>query len=111
MSFLICASPISKNYFIQEAGFNSQFQQTNISYISWWCNLVNTVVSSQNNKLTTEQATSGLLKSFEKQAQDKAAKQALPSEPNEPAEPNDVETETTIEELLGPPPEAEIEDI
>ena len=61
-------------------------------------------MSSQENKLTTEQAIRGLLNSIEKQAQDKAAKQALPSEPNEPAEPNDLETETTIEELLGPPP-------
>ncbi len=89
VSLLICITPISQNSFVKEIGFGSQFQQTSVSYISRFCNLVNAVVSSQDNERTTQQALSGLLKNAEKKAQDKTAKQI------KPAEPNDVEASIT----------------
>lgn len=105
---LICATPISQNAIVKEIGFSRELQQANISYICWWCNLVNAVVSSRDNKLTTEQAISGLLDDVEKKTKDKAVK---PAEPNEPAEPNDVKPKATIKEPPGTPPEVDTEDI
>ena len=101
-SLLISATPISQNTFVKGIGFDTQFEQTNMPYISWWCNLVNTVVSPQDSKRTTEEAISELLKTVKKKetaVQDK------------PAEPNDVETGTTEENQPGSPPGANVEDI
>ena len=89
VSLVICITPISQISFVKGIGFGTQFEQTNVGYISWWCNLVNSAVSSQDNEQTTEEAISGLLKGAEKKAQDKTAEKA---EPNEPAAPGDVET-------------------
>jgi hypothetical protein len=101
---LISISPISQNTFIKGIGFSNQFRQTNVPYISWWCNLVNTVVSSQDNEYTTQQAISGLLKKVGKKARAKAANQTTPAEPNEPAEANNVESSITEKDQPGPPP-------
>ena len=95
VSLLICITPISQNSFVKEIGFSSQFQQTSVSYISRFCNLVNAVVSSQDNEHTTQQALSGLLKNAESKVQGTAAEKA---EPNEPAAPGDVETGVSGEE-------------
>ncbi|MBA7663537.1 hypothetical protein ES703_71582 [subsurface metagenome] len=89
VGLLIYTTPISQQPIVKEIGFGSQFQQTNVGYISWWCNLVNSVVASQDKKYTTEQVISGLLKNAESKVQGKTAKKA---EPNEPAAPGDVET-------------------
>jgi hypothetical protein len=99
---LICITPISQNSFVKKIGLESQFRQNNASVIYWWCNLVNTAVSSENNRITSEQAISELLKSAEPKAQ---------VEPAEPAESSDVETGITEQEQLDPPPEADAEDI
>jgi len=90
VSLLIYITPISQQPIVKEMGFDSQFEQTNAPYISLWCNLVNTVVSRQDNEHSTEQVISELLKSTEKKALDKTDKQAVPFEPNKPPEPNDV---------------------
>ena len=89
VSLVICITPISQNSFVKEMGFGTQFEQTNVGYICWWCNLVNSAVSSRDNEQTTEEAISGLLKGAENKAQDKTAEKA---EPNEPAAPGDIET-------------------
>ncbi len=89
VGLVICITPISQNSFVKEIGFSGQFQQTSVSYISRFCNLVNAVVSSQDNERTTQQALSGLLKNAESRVQGKTAERA---EPNEPAAPGDVET-------------------
>jgi len=98
-SLLISPTPFSQNTFVNALGFNTQFEQTNIPYISWWCNLVNTVVSHQDSGRTTEEAISELLKKKETTVQDK------------PVEPSDVKTGTTEEKHRDPPPEADGEDI
>jgi len=95
VSLLICITPISQNSFVKEIGFGTQFEQSNIPVICWWCNLVNSVVSSQDSEQTTEEAISDLLKGAEKKAQDKTAEQA---EPNEPVGLNNTETSISEED-------------
>ena len=65
VSLLICVAPVSQNACIKEIGFDRQSQQANISYVSWWCDRVNTMVFSKDNYLTAEQGIDNLLKSFE----------------------------------------------
>jgi hypothetical protein len=86
---IITATPVSQNRFAQKIGFNRQSQQSNISYICRWSDLVNSVVSSPENYLTSEQTLDQLLYT------------AQPMEPNnigegeqsnESAEPNDLTT-------------------
>ena len=89
VGLLIYTTPISQQPIVKEIGFGSQFQQTSVSYISRFCNLVNAIVFSQDNERTTQQALSGLLKSAESNVQGKTAER---TEPNEPAAPGDVET-------------------
>jgi len=120
-SLLLSITPISQNSFVKEIGFDNQFEQTNVSYICRWCNLVNTAVSSKARGFTAEQAINRLLKSAEKVKKKTRVitpKQAITPEqaaasagPNEPAEPNDVETGITEEVQPDLPPEADIEDI
>ena len=92
VGLLIYTTPISQQPTVKEIGFGTQFEQANVGYISWWCNLVNSAVSSQDKKYTTEQVISGLLESAESRVQDKTAEQT------KPAEPNDVETSITGED-------------
>jgi glucan phosphoethanolaminetransferase (alkaline phosphatase superfamily) len=82
-ALLICVTPISQNKFVKEAGLSRQSQQANISYICFWCDFVNSMVSSRNNGLTSEQAINKLLKSDEKKSGDKTIQQ---TEPNKPVE-------------------------
>jgi uncharacterized membrane protein required for colicin V production len=92
VALLIRTTPISQNSFVEEIGFGSQFEQTSVPYISWWCNLVNRMVSSKGNEQTTEQVISELIKSAERKTPPEPAEPNEPNEPNEPAEPNNVET-------------------
>ena len=101
VSFLIFITPISQDTFVRGIGFNKQFQQSNISVICRWCDLVNRVVSSQDSECTTEQAVSGLLKSAEPELQ---------VEPAEQAKPNDIEADVSEEERFGLLPETGVED-
>ena len=101
VSFLIFITPISQDTFVRGIGFNDEFQQSNVSVICRWCDLVNRVVSSQDSEISSEQAVSGLLKSAEPELQ---------VEPAEEAEPNDVEADVSEEERLGLPPETGVED-
>ena len=89
-SLLICASPLSQKAFVQSIGFNAQTQQSNISYISWWGDLVNSVVSSEDSELTTEKAIKDLLKTSEaEKKQPKLKKPLQPEDTNEPAKCSD----------------------
>lgn len=103
---LVYITPISQQPIVKAIGFDSQPQQTNVPVVRWWCNLVNTVVSSHDNKVTAEQAIRGaVLESVEEKAPEKTGK------PSEPAEPNDTKTSITEENPAGSPPEADAEDI
>jgi hypothetical protein len=101
VSFLIFITPISQDTFVRGIGFNDEFQQSNVSVVCRWCNLVNRVVSSRDSETSCEQAVSELLKSTEPELQ---------VEPAEQAEPNDVEADVSEQEQFGLPPETGVED-
>lgn len=105
---LIWITPISQNNFVKEIGFGSQSGQSYVSYISRWCNLVNRVVASHDDSSSAEAVLGGLLKGVEKKEVDKLAGR---SKPTKTAEPNDIKTGVVEKEPLGPPPEADIENI
>lgn len=100
LSLLIYITPASRNSILKEIGFTGEFKQTSISYVSSFCDLVNAVVSSQDNKHSAEYTIDQLLKNTAHR------KQVEKVEPEKPAEPN--EPEPSIEEKLGPPPEIDI---
>ena len=102
LTLLIYITPVSQNTFVKGIGFTGQFQKTSVSYISRFCNLVNAVVSSQDNKDSAEQTISKLLKGAEPKARTKMLEKPKPVKP---AKPSDAETSITEQEQLGPPPE------
>jgi hypothetical protein len=79
---LICISPISQNSFVRGLGFGGASQQTNLSNLSWWCNLVHKAAASGNGKISCEEQIARLLKKAEKK---KGTETGRPSEPNDPA--------------------------
>ena len=93
-AFVMTVTPISQNRFISQIGFNKQSQQANISYICMWCDLVNKVAASPDEKITCESIMDDLIKS---------AEQKEPDEVNEPAESNDATTNLTEENSSLPP--------
>ena len=99
-AFIMTVTPISQNRFISQIGFNKQSQQANISYICWWCDLVNAVVASSDEKITCEFIMDELLKSAEQKDPDTVNEIY---EANEPAEPNDA-INHVIEENPSIPP-------
>jgi uncharacterized membrane protein required for colicin V production len=97
---LIMTTPITKNTFVKKIGFDTQAQQANISYISWWCNTVNRAVSSRDSKQTAQQAIGWLLKSSEPKTKVRESGTPEPNEPSEPIKPN--ETKPTMTEKQQP---------
>jgi len=83
-ALVITITPISQNRFVRQVGFNRNSQQANISYVCWWCDLVNSIVSSPDTKITSKQAVEHLLS------------ETLPTTPEEEAE------QTTINASPGP---------
>ncbi len=76
---LIMTTPITEKTFAEEIGFDTQTEQTSISYVSWWCNKVNKIVSSRGGKQASQQAIGWLMKSIEPEIRVVGI-----SEPNEP---------------------------
>ena len=86
---LICITPISQNKPANKVGLGRQSQQANISYICWWCDLVNTIVSHRDEKVTSEQVVDELLSAAQPNAKPETDERA---EPNQPSGLHDVET-------------------
>ena len=81
-ALVVTVTPLSRNSIISKAGFNKESQQANISYICWWCDLVNKAASS-DEKITTQSLIDELTKSAEaEQTDDESAGE----DPNAPAE-------------------------
>lgn len=81
VAFLISITPISQNKYANEIGLNRHSQQANISYICWWCDLVHSVVSSEDSPESTEQAIDWYFQSAEKKTLEEPAEQAEPNKP------------------------------
>ncbi|MHC4150316.1 MAG: hypothetical protein ACYSR5_12655 [Planctomycetota bacterium] len=106
LTLLVCITPLSQSGFGKSIGFDSAaFERGDVSYISWWCNLVNRVVSSEADRVTGELTISELVASVKKPARVERAEQPEPDESAEPTKPSEAETTTRRREQLGPPPE------
>ena len=81
-SLLIYMTPVSQNKFVREIGFGSHFQQSNVSVVCWWCDLVNKVVSAEDSRISSEETISKLFESAEQETPDGMGDTP---EPNEPA--------------------------
>ncbi|MGD8786321.1 MAG: CvpA family protein [Phycisphaerales bacterium] len=89
--FIITVTPISQNRFVKQIGLDRKSQQANISYICWWCDLVNRFVSSPESKITTEEAIDKLINCVQIKEQDKTGEETgtrTPAESNEPTTSN-----------------------
>ena len=83
-AFVITITPISQNRFVKQVGLNRNSQQANISYICFWCDLVNSIVSSPDTKITSKQAVEQLLSETQSKTPEKEAGQTTLSTPVEP---------------------------
>jgi uncharacterized membrane protein required for colicin V production len=86
-AFIITITPISQNRFVRQIGLKRNSHQANISYICFWCDLVNSIVSSPDGKITSKQAVENLLSETQPKTQDKAAGQTTLLTPVEPDPP------------------------
>jgi hypothetical protein len=87
IAFIITTTPISRNRIVSQIGLNRQSLQANTSYICWWCDVVNSIVSSPDTKITGEQAVEKLLNGTQKkevEKSDEEMKLDTPVEPNPP---------------------------
>jgi uncharacterized membrane protein required for colicin V production len=113
INFLIGITPMGQdqNSFVKKIGLGAQPKQAATSYLTSWCNVVNTIASNRDSTVTSEQLVSGLLKSTEEKAKAKLAKKLKPVKVFVPPEPKKVEVTISERDKLGPPPEPEVEDI
>jgi len=100
IALLITTTPVSQNRFLRQVGFNRDSQQANITYICWWCDLVNSIVFLPDTKITSEQAIEQLLKSTQQKERDKTDQE---TRLNTPVEPNGPTTSINEENKPGPP--------
>lgn len=87
LTLIITATPITQNRFAQKIGFNRQSQQSNISYICRWSDSVNSVVSSPEHYLTSEQTINQILDNvqpIEPNNTSEGRQSNKPAEPNTP---------------------------
>ena len=99
-------SPLSQNSFAEKAGIG----KGGVGYVSWWCNMVNVCVSSESNDLRTAEVIDELRPTtFAKRRQRK------PENDDNVAESAESSNEIKLKEFeanpLGPPPDADIEEI
>jgi len=62
LALVILVSPLSQAGFAQDIDLRNAVEQTSVPYIAWWCDLVNGIVAAGDNKYTTRQVISKLLK-------------------------------------------------
>lgn len=112
IAVLIYVSPISRMSFVQSIGLAEP--QANKSYVSWWCGLINTFASNDEG-YGPQDAIGELAKAAgDRTAPRKSRPRKGTGRPgtvtavdgNEPPK-----TTRTAVEKLGPPPEADLEDI
>jgi uncharacterized membrane protein required for colicin V production len=78
LSLLISITPVSQNTFVSELDFAGGFQQSGAPYVSWWCDLVNSIAASKDSEITTGEVIKALLEN---------AGQNIRSEPEPPPPP------------------------
>ena len=91
LALAVAMTPISRNSILSTSGFSGVSQQPGISYVCWWCDAVNALVSTPQNRTTSIQVITQLLRAAESTTPDKANEQP---QTNTPAEPGHPEAET-----------------
>jgi hypothetical protein len=107
-ALLVSTTPVSQSAFAQKIGLGRGFEQANVSYISWWCKLVNTMASPRDNKCTPQEVINTLLPGGQKKKADKGIGQR---KPQKSAEPNSVEKSPAGEKHRRRSRDAGLEDI
>ena len=87
IALIITTTPISENRFVRQLGINRNSQQANITYICRWCDLVNSIVSSPDARITGEQAVEKLLNVTQKKEVEKSDEEMKLDTPVEPKPP------------------------
>ena len=75
LSLLICTTPISQQSFVSELDFAGSFRQTGAPYVGWWCDRINSIVTSHDSGVTSKQVISELLNNAESKTQPKTTEQ------------------------------------
>ena len=78
LGLVISVSPLSQAGFARDIGLRSTVEQSSVPYVAWWCDLVNAVVATGDNKQTTRQVISKLLKPAQEGSARKPAGQSKP---------------------------------
>lgn len=82
-ALVITVTPISQNRFVKQVGFNKHSQQANLSYMCLWCDMVNSIVSSPDTKITSKQAVEHLLSETQSKTEDTTTGQSTITAPAE----------------------------
>lgn len=91
VSLLISITPVSENAFAKEIKLTSQFRQTNLPVIRWWCDKVHMVASRQDYKYITKQLIEDLLKDAEKNAAKSSDTEIGTDEKHQPPPPSEAD--------------------
>jgi hypothetical protein len=103
----VSTTPVSTSNIGQTIGFGSKIEQTNVPYISWWCNLVNTIAASKDSNAPQE-VINTLLAGGQKKRADKGIRRI---EQNKPAEPNGAQKSSPGEKQRSRSRDVGLEDI
>jgi len=76
VTLVIFVSPLSQAAFARDIGLASTVERTNVPYVAWWCDLVNSVVGAGDKKHITRAAIDRLLQQARELATLKVTEQA-----------------------------------
>lgn len=97
--FLICSfialnialTPLPEITLVKDLGFDIQSQESNISYLCWWSDLVHKTVAHKDNQCTTKQLIDEIAEETKKD-KPKSAKPTPKAPPEEPSTPEQTDT-------------------
>jgi hypothetical protein len=84
LALVISASPVSQTSFAQDIGLKNTVGQTSVPYVAWWCDMVNAVVATGDNKHITRAGIDRLLQQAKEPATLKMTEQAELTRPPKP---------------------------
>ena len=108
LNIFILLMPFSQGGFVK--GMGVEIDQANISYTAGWCNMLNSIVSTDDKQIGAKEMLSQLVADVEASRKGKG-REVEETGGEEQSEPNEIEAPPTVEELIGAPPEADIDDI
>jgi hypothetical protein len=66
VTLVILVSPLSQTGFAQDIGLRSTVEQTSVPYVAWWCDMVNAVLATDDDKRATQEVIRHLLEPAKK---------------------------------------------